>query len=139
MLVQPTEDEGATSDRPSEPQPTPSPTHPKSSGGNHGDQAKEIQQLKAKIKKLKKLKKKAEPVITHHRAWMKSVSLKQRLAGKRSLKKNWMQKESVSKQGRKSAKAKPSVHKDLLFDDIPEDTLDYMETKEAQDVRRTKE
>ncbi|GJS12850.1 hypothetical protein Tco_0407322 [Tanacetum coccineum] len=70
---------------------------------------------------------------------MKSVSLKQRLAGKRSLKKNWMQKESVSKQGRKSAKAEPSVHKDLLFDDIPEDTLDYMETKEAQDVRRTKD
>ncbi|GJT64433.1 hypothetical protein Tco_1015913 [Tanacetum coccineum] len=28
MLVQPTEDEGATSDRPSEPQPIPSPTHP---------------------------------------------------------------------------------------------------------------
>ncbi|GKF12434.1 hypothetical protein Tco_0050360, partial [Tanacetum coccineum] len=36
MLVQPTEDEGATSERPSEPQPTPSPPHPKSSGGNHG-------------------------------------------------------------------------------------------------------
>ncbi|GJR03215.1 hypothetical protein Tco_0526199 [Tanacetum coccineum] len=32
--------------------------------------------LKAQIKKLKK---KAKPVITHHRAWMKSVSLKQRL------------------------------------------------------------
>ncbi|GJV42084.1 hypothetical protein Tco_1420524 [Tanacetum coccineum] len=29
MLVQPTEDEGATSERPSEPQPTPSPPHPK--------------------------------------------------------------------------------------------------------------
>ncbi|GJX28507.1 hypothetical protein Tco_0236586 [Tanacetum coccineum] len=28
MLVQPTEDEGATSERPSEPQPTPSPPHP---------------------------------------------------------------------------------------------------------------
>ncbi|GKB89089.1 hypothetical protein Tco_0961361 [Tanacetum coccineum] len=62
MLVQPTEDEGATSERPSEPQPTPSPPHPseanvepqsdpsprpsptthipdsipESSGGNHG-------------------------------------------------------------------------------------------------------
>ncbi|GKA20067.1 hypothetical protein Tco_0699982 [Tanacetum coccineum] len=39
MLVQPTEDEGATSERPSEPQPTPSPPHPKSSGGNHGGQS----------------------------------------------------------------------------------------------------
>ncbi|GJU74080.1 hypothetical protein Tco_1265485 [Tanacetum coccineum] len=149
MLVQPTEDEGTTSERPSEPQPIPFPpypseaivepqsdpsprpspsTHipdsiPESSGGNHGcqsssdkslsgnesdmtlqsvydlcislciqvtDQAKEIKHLKAQIKKLKK---KAKPIITHHRAWMKSVSLKQRLAGKKFLKKNWMQKE----------------------------------------------
>ncbi|GJT75116.1 ribonuclease H-like domain-containing protein [Tanacetum coccineum] len=65
------------------------------------DQAKEIKHLKAQIKKLKK---KAKPVITHHKAWMKSVSMKQRLAGKKSLKKKWMQKESVSKQGRKPAK-----------------------------------
>ncbi|GJU22260.1 hypothetical protein Tco_1155602 [Tanacetum coccineum] len=195
MLVQSTEDEGATSERPSELQPTPSPPHPSEanvepqsdpsprpsptphipdsipevSGGNHGgqsssdkslsgnegdmtlqsvydlcislctqvsDQAKEIQHLKAQIKKLKK---QAKPVITHHRAWMKSVSLKQRLAGKRSLKKNWMQKESVSKQGRKSAKGEPSVHKDPLFDEIPEDTLDYMETEDAQDVGRTRD
>ncbi|GKF34946.1 hypothetical protein Tco_0108146, partial [Tanacetum coccineum] len=101
------------------------------------DQAKEIQHLKAQIKKLKK---QAKPVlITHHRAWMKSVSLKQRLAGKRSLKKNWMQKEYVSKQRRKSAKAKPSIHKDPLFDKIPEDTLDNMETKDAQDLGRTRD
>ncbi|GJV40207.1 hypothetical protein Tco_1418647 [Tanacetum coccineum] len=65
MLVQPTKDEGATSERPSEPQPTPSPPHlseanvepqfgpsprpspsthipdsiPESSGGNHGGQS----------------------------------------------------------------------------------------------------
>ncbi|GJW42484.1 hypothetical protein Tco_0071283 [Tanacetum coccineum] len=132
MLVQSTEDEGATSERPSEPQPTPSPPHPSEaniepqsdpsprpsptphipdsipevSGGNHGgqsssdkslsgnegdmtlqsvydlcislctqvsDQAKEIKHLMAQIKKLKK---QAKPVITHHRAWMKSISLK---------------------------------------------------------------
>ncbi|GKB08953.1 hypothetical protein Tco_0837265, partial [Tanacetum coccineum] len=195
MLVQPTEDEGAPSERPSEAQPTPSPPHtseapvepqtdpsprpspsttipdsiPESSGGNHGghsssdkslsgnegemtlqsvydlcislctqvsDQAKEIQHLKAQIKKLKK---QAKPVVTHHRAWMKSVSLKQRLAGKRSLKKQWMQRESVSKQGRKFAKGEPSVHKDPLFDEIPEGTLDYMETEDAQDVGRTRD
>ncbi|GJX64652.1 putative ribonuclease H-like domain-containing protein, partial [Tanacetum coccineum] len=169
MLVQPTEDEGATSERPSEPQPTPFPPHPKDSGGNQvgqsssnrplsgnegdmtlqsvydlcislctqvTDQAKEIKHLKAQIKKLKK---KAKPVITHHRTWMKSVSLKQRLAGKKSLKKNWMQKESVSKQGRKSAKAEPSVHKDQLFNELADDTLDYMETEDAQDVGRTRD
>ncbi|GJX12497.1 hypothetical protein Tco_0204255 [Tanacetum coccineum] len=211
MLVQPTEDEGAPLERPSEAQPTPSPAHtsevplvpqtdsspahtsevpfepqtdpslrpspstiipdsiPESSGGNLGghsssdksllgnegemtlqsvydlclslcaqvsDQAKEIQHLKAQIKKLKK---QAKPVIKHHRAWMQSVSLKQRLARKRSSKKQWVHKESVSKQGRKFAKGEPSVHRDPLFDDIPEVTLDYMETENAQDVGRTRD
>ncbi|GJR68201.1 hypothetical protein Tco_0014266 [Tanacetum coccineum] len=98
------------------------------------DQAKEIKHLKAQIKKLKK---KAKPVITHHKAWMKSVSMKQRLAGKKSLKKQWMQKESVSKQGRKPAKAEPTVHKDPAFDELDDDTIDYMETEDAQDVGRT--
>ncbi|GKC58744.1 hypothetical protein Tco_1086342 [Tanacetum coccineum] len=93
------------------------------------NQVKEIKYLKAQIKKLKK---KAKLVITHHRAWMKSVSLKKRLAGKKS-------KESVSKQGRKSAKVEPSVHKDPLFDKLPDDTLDYMDTKDAQDVGRTRD
>ncbi|GJW90849.1 retrovirus-related pol polyprotein from transposon TNT 1-94 [Tanacetum coccineum] len=71
----------------SDPSPKPSPsTHipdsiPESfQGGINGDQAKEIKHLKEQIKKLKK---KAKPVITHHRAWMKSVSLKKRLAGKK--------------------------------------------------------
>ncbi|GJR87001.1 putative ribonuclease H-like domain-containing protein [Tanacetum coccineum] len=208
MLVQPTEDEGAASERPSEAQPTPSPAHtsevpqvpqtdsspahtsevpqtdpsprplpstiipdsiPESSGGNLGghsssdkslsgnegemtlqsvydlclslcaqvsDQAKEIQHLKAQIKKLKK---QAKPVIKYHRAWMQSISLKQRLARKRSSKKQWVHKEYVSKQGRKFAKGEPSVHRDPLFDDIPEDTLDHMETENAQDVGRTRD
>ncbi|GJT32268.1 hypothetical protein Tco_0922687 [Tanacetum coccineum] len=100
------------------------------------DQAKEIQHLKAQIKKLKK---QAKPVIKHHRAWMHSVSLKQRLARKRSSKKQWVHKESVSKQGRKFAKGEPSVHRDPLFDDIPEDTLDHMETENAQVVGRTRD
>ncbi|GJW80772.1 putative ribonuclease H-like domain-containing protein [Tanacetum coccineum] len=39
------------------------------------DQAKEIQDLKAQITKLKK---QAKPVIKHHKAYLKSVSLKQR-------------------------------------------------------------
>ncbi|GJS90571.1 hypothetical protein Tco_0773207 [Tanacetum coccineum] len=166
MLVQPTEDEGDTLERQSEPQPIPSPPHlsedqhetqtdpsprpsptthipdsiPEGSGGNHGgqsssdrslsgneggmtlqsvydlcislctqvtDQAKEIKHLKAQIKKLKK---KAKPVITHHKAWMKR---------------------------RKPAKAEPTVHKDPAFDELDDDTMDYMETEDAQDVRRT--
>ncbi|GJQ90208.1 hypothetical protein Tco_0001347 [Tanacetum coccineum] len=141
ILVQPTEDEGATLERPSEPQPAPSSSHQSRSQFLVGimevtDQAKEIKHLKAQIKRLKK---KAKPVITHHIAWMKSVSLKQRLARNKSLKKNWMQKESVSKQERKSAKAEPSVYKDPLFDELPDDTLDYMDTEDAQDVGRTRD
>ncbi|GJX69190.1 hypothetical protein Tco_0304917 [Tanacetum coccineum] len=171
MLVQSTEDEGATSERPSEPQPIPSHPHPSEanlepqsdpsprpsptphipdsipevSGGNHRgqsssdkslsgnegdmtlqsiydlcislytqviDQAKKIKHLKPQIKKLKK---QAKPIITHHRAWMKSVSLKQRLAGKKTLKANWMQKKS-------------------LYDD----EIDNIDTEDAQDVGRTR-
>ncbi|GJV12914.1 hypothetical protein Tco_1354455 [Tanacetum coccineum] len=189
MLVQPTEDEGEASERPSESQPIPSPPHPsedqpesqpdpsprpspsipipdsnpEGSGGNHGGQsssdrslsgnedgltlqsvydlcislckhvtiqAKEIKDLKAQIKKLKK---KARPVITHHKAWMKSVSMKTRLAGKKSMQKKWMQKESVSKQGRKTAKSKPTAHKDQAFDDF--DAMDYMETEDAHNEK----
>ncbi|GJV30165.1 hypothetical protein Tco_1386613 [Tanacetum coccineum] len=63
--------------------------------------------------------------------------MKHRLAGKKSLKKQWMQKESVSKQGRKPAKAEPIVHKDPTFDELADDTMDYMETEDAQDVGRT--
>ncbi|GKA96038.1 hypothetical protein Tco_0818133 [Tanacetum coccineum] len=185
MLAQPTEDEGAVSERPSETQPTPSPPHPSAdqhetqpdpsprpsptipipdsipegSGGNHGGQSssdrslsgnedgltlqsvydlcvslcKQVTTQAAQIKDLKsqikQLKKKAKPVITHHKAWMKSVSMKQRLAGKKSLKKKWMQKESVSKQGRKSAKSTPTAHTDQVFDDVDvNDAMDYMET-----------
>ncbi|GJW55988.1 hypothetical protein Tco_0102719 [Tanacetum coccineum] len=89
-------------------------------------QAKEIKALKAHLKKFRR---KARPSISHHKAWVKSVKMKQRLARKKSLKKKRMQKESVSKQGRKSAKAEPSVHKDQAFDDLDDfDVMDYVET-----------
>ncbi|GJY98634.1 hypothetical protein Tco_0516064 [Tanacetum coccineum] len=215
MLVQPTQDEGAPSERPSEAQPTPSPAPtsavphepqtdsspahtsevpnepqtdsspaqsprpsptpiipdsiPETFGGNLGghsssdkslsgnegdmtlqsvydlclslcaqvsDQAKEIQHLKAQITKLKK---QAKPVIKHHRAWLKSVSLKQRLTRKSFSKKQRVHKESVSKQGRKFAKGESSVQGNPLFDEIPEDTVDHMETENAQDEGRTRD
>ncbi|GJS64516.1 hypothetical protein Tco_0679080 [Tanacetum coccineum] len=166
MLVQPTEDEGEASERPSESQPIPSPPHPsedqpksqpdpslrpspsipipdsnpEGSGGNHGGQsssdrslsgnedgltlqsvydlcislckqviiqAKEIKDLKAHIKKLKK---KARPMITHHKAWMKS--------------------------GRKTAKSKTTAHKDQAFDDLDDfGAMDYMETEDAHNEK----
>ncbi|GJV63289.1 putative ribonuclease H-like domain-containing protein [Tanacetum coccineum] len=38
--------------------------------------------------------------------------------------------------GRKPAKAEPTVPKDPAFDELDDDTMDYMETKDAQDDRR---
>ncbi|GKE07184.1 hypothetical protein Tco_1399202 [Tanacetum coccineum] len=99
MLVQPTEDEGAGSERPSEPQPTPSPPHTRLMEDT--TQAAEIKALKAQVKKLKK---QARPLIRHHKAWLR--------AGRRAVK--------------SSSKAEPTVHKDLGFDDF--DEMDYMET-----------
>ncbi|GKA95893.1 hypothetical protein Tco_0817988 [Tanacetum coccineum] len=99
---------------------------PETSGGNLGvslyvhrlDQAKEIQHLKAQIKKLKK---QAKPVIKHHRAWMQSISLKQRLARKKSSKKQWVHKESVSKQGRKFAKGCGRTSREIVDEDKESD------------------
>ncbi|GKB76240.1 ribonuclease H-like domain-containing protein [Tanacetum coccineum] len=105
-------------------------------------QAKEIEALKAQVKKLKKG---VKPLITHHKAWMKSVTLNTRLARKTSLKKMGVQKGYVSKQGRKSVKSskgEPSMHKDPNFEDLDDfvdvdDTLDYIETEDDQDEGMT--
>ncbi|GKG25233.1 hypothetical protein Tco_0395861, partial [Tanacetum coccineum] len=67
---------------------------------------------------------------------MKSVSMKTRLAGKKSMQKKWMRKESISKQGRKTAKSKPTAHKDQAFDDLDDfDAMDYMETEDAHNEK----
>ncbi|GJT80842.1 hypothetical protein Tco_1055184 [Tanacetum coccineum] len=100
------------------------------------DQAKEIKLLKAKINKLKK---QAQPVIKHHKAYLKTVSLQQRFPRKSFSKKHRMHKESVSKQGRKIAKGESSVQRDPLFDVMPEDKIDHMETENAQSEGRTRE
>ncbi|GJT70907.1 putative ribonuclease H-like domain-containing protein [Tanacetum coccineum] len=100
------------------------------------DQAKEIKLLKAKITKLKK---QAKPVIKHHKAYLKSVSLQQRFPRKSFSKKHRVHKESVSKQGRKKAKGESSVQRDPLFDVMPEDKIDHMETENAQSEGRTRE
>ncbi|GKB58655.1 hypothetical protein Tco_0914841 [Tanacetum coccineum] len=62
---------------------------------------------------------------------MKSVSMKTRLVGNKS-----MQKESVSKQGRKIAKSKSTAHNDQAFDD-PDDfgPIDYIETEDAHNEK----
>ncbi|GJS05819.1 putative ribonuclease H-like domain-containing protein [Tanacetum coccineum] len=131
------------------PRPSPSivilDSNPEGSGGNHGGQSSSDTSLSwnedgLTLQSVKKLKKGVKALITHHKAWMKSVALKTRLARKASLKKKGVQKEYVSKQGRKyvkSSKGEPSVHKDPAFDDLDDDAMDYMETEDSQDEGRT--
>ncbi|GJW20430.1 hypothetical protein Tco_0031052 [Tanacetum coccineum] len=135
MLVQPTEDEGDVSERPSESQPLPSPTHlsedqPKSqpdlfprpsssipipdsnlegSGGNHRAQATEIKILKSRIKQLKK---KARPVIDYHKAWFRAARLKKQQK-KKDMKKS-EKRRCVSKQGRKAVKSSKATLNDAM-------------------------
>ncbi|GKD58878.1 hypothetical protein Tco_1296387, partial [Tanacetum coccineum] len=180
MLVQPTEDEGAPSERPSEAQPTPSPAHtsevpiepqpdsspahtsevpiepqtapspipspstiildsiPESSGGNLGGHSSSDKSLSGN-----------EGEMTLQSVYDLCLSLCAQVSDqakeiqhlKAQIKKQAkpVHKESVSKQGRKFAKGEPLVHRDPLFDKIPEATLDYMETENAQDVGRTRD
>ncbi|GJR13766.1 hypothetical protein Tco_0796418 [Tanacetum coccineum] len=97
------------------------------------DQAKEIKLLKAKIKKLKK---QAKPVIKHYKEYLKIISLQQRFPKKSYSK---VHKKNVSKQGRKKAKGESEVHRHPLFDEMPEDKIDQMETEDAQSEGRTSE
>ncbi|GJS68627.1 hypothetical protein Tco_0683192 [Tanacetum coccineum] len=95
-------------------------------------QAAEILKLKTRIKKLEK---KCKPSISHHRAWLRSVSIL-------SMKKKLGKKESVSKQGRKNAKPGPTLD-DSAFDNLDADLahgMDYMDTEEAvNEGRQSKE
>ncbi|GKG29533.1 hypothetical protein Tco_0416898, partial [Tanacetum coccineum] len=45
----------------------------------------------------------------------------------------------ISKQGRKKAKGESSVQRDPLFDVMPEDTINHMETENAQSEGRIRE
>ncbi|GJV57124.1 hypothetical protein Tco_1458129 [Tanacetum coccineum] len=84
------------------------------------------------------LMKESQRLLTPPQSLDEECILEAKLAGKKILKKNWMQKESVSKLGRKSAKAEPSVHKDPLFDELDDDEIDNMETEDAQGIGRTR-
>nr|GEV47736.1 ribonuclease H-like domain-containing protein [Tanacetum cinerariifolium] len=84
-------------------------------------QAKEILTLKARIKKLEK---RCKPSISHHRAWLNSVSL---LSKKKKLSKR----ESVSKHRRKNAKSGPTKDDSAKLDAELDEDIEYIDTKEA--------
>ncbi|GJU20497.1 hypothetical protein Tco_1153839 [Tanacetum coccineum] len=70
----------------------------------------------------------------------KEVSTEDKIGKEDFSEEKGVQKEYVSKQGRKSVKSskgEPSVHNDLAFDDLDDDAMDYMETEDAQDEGRT--
>nr|GEV06926.1 hypothetical protein [Tanacetum cinerariifolium] len=95
--------------------------------GSGGDQtvndaqAKEIFTLKARIKKLEK---RCKPSISHHRAWLRSVSL---LSKKKKLSKR----KSVSKQERKNAKSGLTKDDSANLDAELDEDIEYMDTEEA--------
>ncbi|GKA34282.1 hypothetical protein Tco_0720711 [Tanacetum coccineum] len=98
----------------------------------YNSSSKEIKLLKAKITKLKK---QAKPVIKHHKAYLKSLSLQQRFPRKSFSKKHRVHKEYVSKQGRKKAKGESSVQRNPLFDVLPEDKIDPHGNKNCSKVK----
>ncbi|GKF32003.1 hypothetical protein Tco_0101801, partial [Tanacetum coccineum] len=174
MLVQPTQDEGVPSERPSEAQPSPSPTHPsevpvvpqtdsspahfnevpiepqtdpsprpspstiipdsisETSGGNLGGHSSSDKSLLGN-----------EGEITLQRVYDLCLSLCAQVSDQakeiQCLKAQIKKLKKQAKPGRKFAKGKPSVHRDPQFDEIPEDTLDQMETENAQVVGRTRD
>ncbi|GJV26111.1 hypothetical protein Tco_1378806, partial [Tanacetum coccineum] len=124
-----------------EPQTDPSPdltppipdSIPQGDGGTTGDQssndkslsgtqALEIKALKAQVKKLKR---KANPLLKHHKAWVRATKLKKKRG-------EFKQRRKVVK----SSKGEPSVHKDSAFDELNDDVLneeiDYQRTEEIQ-------
>nr|GEX62794.1 putative ribonuclease H-like domain-containing protein [Tanacetum cinerariifolium] len=74
--------------------------------------------------RIKKLEKRCKPSISHHRAWLRSVSL---LSKKKKLSKR----KSVSKQGRKNAKSRPTKDDSDKLDAELDEDIEYMDIKEA--------
>nr|GEV93121.1 hypothetical protein [Tanacetum cinerariifolium] len=83
--------------------------------------AKEIHTLKAGIKKLEK---RCKPSISHHKSWLRSVSL---LSKKKKLSK----KKFVAKQGRKNAKSRSTKDDSDKLDAELDELIEYIDTKEA--------
>ncbi|GJR24674.1 hypothetical protein Tco_0973201 [Tanacetum coccineum] len=158
MLVQSTEDEGATSERPSEPQPTPSPPHPSEanveppsdpsprpsptphipdsipevSGGNQGGQSSSDRSLSG-----------TEGGMTLQSVYDLCISLCTQVTDQakeiKTLKAQIKKLKKQAKPGRKSAKSEPSVHKDPLFNKLNDDEIDNMDTEDTQDVGRSRD
>ncbi|GJR90233.1 ribonuclease H-like domain-containing protein [Tanacetum coccineum] len=110
------------------PRPSPSttiPDFPETSGENLGDQAKEIQNLKAQITKLKK---QAKPVIKHHKAYLKSVSLKKRFPRKSFSKETKLHKELINPNNEEMKETREIVDEDKEIEENVLSTEDVLST-----------
>ncbi|GJW83753.1 putative ribonuclease H-like domain-containing protein [Tanacetum coccineum] len=162
MLVQLTQDEGASSERPSEALHTPSPPPTSEIPLEPQPDSSPAQTSEVPIKHQSTLSPRPSPTTTIPDSIPKAFgeNLGGHSSSDRSIlgnegdmtlqsvydlclslcaQKHRVHKESVSKQGRKYAKGESSVQRDPLFDEIPEDTVDHMETENAEDEGRTKE
>ncbi|GKA60323.1 retrovirus-related pol polyprotein from transposon TNT 1-94 [Tanacetum coccineum] len=147
MLVQPTEDEGEASERPSESQPIPSPPHlsedqpesqldpsprpspsipvpdsnPEGSGRNHGGQSSSDRSLLGNEDGLT-----LQSVYDLCISLCKQVTLQAKEI--KDLKAQIKKLKKKARPGRKTAKSKPTAHKDQAFDDLDDfDAMDFME------------
>ncbi|GKB22561.1 putative ribonuclease H-like domain-containing protein [Tanacetum coccineum] len=122
MLVQPTKDEGDVSKRPSESQPIPSPPYPSEDQpeSQHDSSPRPSPSIPTPDSNL-------EGSGGNHGA-KEIKDLKARI---KQLKKK-------ARPGRKTAKSKPTAHKDQAFDDLDDhDIMDYMETEDAHNEEKT--
>ncbi|GJW82225.1 hypothetical protein Tco_0146200 [Tanacetum coccineum] len=128
MLLQSTEDEGATLERPSEPQPTPSPPHPKVSSENHGGQSSSDKSLSGN-----------EGDMTLQSVYDLCISLCTQVTDQakeiKHLKAQSLDEECIleAKNG-----GKEILEVKLDAKGLDDDEIDNMDTKDAQDVGRTR-
>ncbi|GKB32845.1 hypothetical protein Tco_0872246 [Tanacetum coccineum] len=151
MLVQPAQDEGASSERLSVEQPSPSPTptgeipneslpglipllnkmrFSVSSQGN-------LNLGKAKINKLKKISLLSSK---NYQEYLRITFFATKIPKDRACsRKQRVHKKNVSKQGRKKAKGESTAQRDPMFEVLAEDKNDHMETENAQTEGRTRD
>ncbi|GJZ50934.1 hypothetical protein Tco_0605449 [Tanacetum coccineum] len=166
MLDQPTKDYGDTLERQSEPQPTSPSSSTQGSGGNHEGQSSSDKSLSGNeggndTKLLnKKLKKKANLLSHTTGAWDERCIQKQRLAGKKSLKKQYAlgieEKENEGtvdqNEGRNATQTAPTTTPTIFGDDetiaqvllnmsqakaVSKDSKGEYEQKESEDINES--
>ncbi|GJU28039.1 putative ribonuclease H-like domain-containing protein [Tanacetum coccineum] len=144
MLVQPTQDEGASSERLSDAQPPPSPAPTSEVPNEPLPDSSPAQPSEIPFEQQTDQSPRPSPTSTVPDSISEpsGENLGSHSSSDKSLSENkgdMTLPSSVSKQRRKFAKGESSVQGNPLFDELPEDTIDDMETNDAQDEGRTRD